>query len=150
MVIGIDVGRNSDMRSHSVVDFVATIDDRFQKYFSRKEIIDSLEDATKEAMKSYFNLNSRLPELVIVYRDEIAAMKNGFAQTPSSWGTKPKLVYTIVKKNTNARFFTNDNQRANPPPVPTTCQFAHKMAFIIGRIVGRNVDPSLSNKLFFL
>ncbi|KAN0030745.1 hypothetical protein ACTA71_009388 [Dictyostelium dimigraforme] len=33
---------------------------------------------------------------------------------------------------------------------PATCQFAHKMAFIIGRTVGSNVDPSLSEKLFFL
>ncbi|KAM9981534.1 hypothetical protein ACTFIY_003829 [Dictyostelium cf. discoideum] len=237
MVIGIDVGHNSDMKGHSVVGFVATIDDKFQKFFSRayaqerpgKEIIHSLEDATKEAMKSYFNHNNCLPELVIVYRDgvgdgmldlvnktEIAAMKKGFAETPSSWGTKPKLVYTIVKKNTNARFFTNDNQRANPPPgtlidskithqnwydfflvsqvafkgsinpthyhvlldehqmaadlfqfftfqmchlyfnfeksvrVPASCQFAHKMAFLIGRTVGRNVDKDLSDKLYFL
>ncbi|KAN0028498.1 hypothetical protein ACTFIV_010343 [Dictyostelium citrinum] len=237
MVIGIDVGHNSDMRGHSVVGFVATIDDKFQKFFSRayvqerpgKEIIGTLEDATKEAMKSYFNANNCLPELVIVYRDgvgdgmldlvnknEIAAMKKGFAETPSSWGVKPKLVYTIVKKNTNARFFTNDNKRENPPPgtlidskithqnwydfflvsqvafkgsvnpthyhvlldehqmaadlfqfftfqmchlyfnfeksvrVPASCQFAHKMAFLIGRTVGRNVDTGLSDKLFFL
>ncbi|KAN0036902.1 hypothetical protein ACTFIV_002225 [Dictyostelium citrinum] len=237
MVIGVDVGHNSDMRGHSVVGFVATIDDKFQKFFSRayaqerpgKEIIHTLEDATKEAMKSYFNYNNCLPELVIVYRDgvgdgmldlvnktEIAAMKKGFAETPSSWGVKPKLVYTIVKKNTNARFFTNDNQKANPPPgtlidskithqnwydfflvsqvafkgsinpthyhvlldehqmaadlfqfftfqmchlyfnfeksvrVPASCQFAHKMAFLIGRTVGRNVDKDLSDKLYFL
>ncbi|KAM9970630.1 hypothetical protein ACTFIR_002492 [Dictyostelium discoideum] len=236
MIIGIDVGHNSDMRGHSVVGFVATIDDKFQKYFSRsfvqkrpgKEIIDSLEEATKEAMSKYFSFNNCLPELVIVYRDgvgdgmldlvnrsEIAAMKKGFAETPSSWGIKPKLMYVIVKKNTNARLFTA-NPIGNPPAgtlvdskithpnwydfflvsqvtfngsvnpthyhvlldeqripadlfqlftfqmchlyfnfeksvsVPATCQFAHKMAFLIGRTVFADAAPQLSDKLFFL
>ncbi|KAM9995059.1 hypothetical protein ACTFIY_001257 [Dictyostelium cf. discoideum] len=213
MIIGIDVGHNSDMRGHSRPG---------------KEIIDSLEDATKEAMSKYFSFNNCLPELVIVYRDgvgdgmldlvnktQIAAMKKGFAETPSSWGPKPKLMYVIVKKNTNARLFTADSI-GNPPAgtlvdskithpnwydfflvsqvtfngsvnpthyhvlldekkipadlfqfftfqmchlyfnfeksvrVPATCQFAHKMAFLIGRKVFADAAPQLSDKLFFL
>ncbi|KAN0030749.1 hypothetical protein ACTA71_009392 [Dictyostelium dimigraforme] len=101
-----------------------------------------------------------------------------FCSNSLSCGIKAKLVYTVVKKNINARFFTNDNQRANPPPgtlidskithkdwydfflvsqvafkgstnqtitisCTTTCQFAYNT-------VGLNVDPSLSDKLFFL
>ncbi|KAN0038301.1 hypothetical protein ACTA71_000473 [Dictyostelium dimigraforme] len=237
MIIGVDVGHNSDMRSHSVVGFVATIDDKFQKYFSRsfvqnragKEIIDSLEEATREAMAKYFQYNYCLPELVIVYRDgvgdgmldlvnrtEITAMKRGFDKTPSSWGLKPKLMYVIVKKNTSARFFTNERDIKNPPPgtlvdskithpgwydfflvsqvtfrgsvnpthyhvlldeqkipadlfqlftfqmchlyfnfeksvrVPATCQYAHRMAFLIGRTVCGEASHQLSDKLFYL
>ncbi|KAN0023822.1 hypothetical protein ACTFIV_008209 [Dictyostelium citrinum] len=237
MTIGIDVGHNSDMKGNSVVGFVATIDDNFHNYFSSsffqkrpgKEIIDSLEEATKEAMLRYYSFNSCLPELVIVYSDgvgdgmldivkmtEIAAMKKGFAGTPSSWGLKPKLMYVIVKKNTNARFFTDGQTIGDPPPgtlvdskithlgwydfflvsqvsfngsvnpthyhvlldeqkmpsdffqlftfqmchlyfnfeksirVPAICQFAHKMAFLIGGTVFHEAASQLSDKLFFL
>ncbi|KAM9958966.1 hypothetical protein ACTFIR_000017 [Dictyostelium discoideum] len=34
--------------------------------------------------------------------------------------------------------------------VPASCRFAHKMAFLIDRTVGCNVDPGKSDKLYFL
>ncbi|EGC34059.1 hypothetical protein DICPUDRAFT_153799 [Dictyostelium purpureum] len=237
MIVGIDVGHNSDIRGRSVVGFVSTLDDSFTKYHSRcylqerpgKEIIETLCNATKEALAAYFRLNNTLPELVIVYRDgvgdgmldlvnkfEISEMHKAFSETPSSWGAKPKLMFTVVKKNTNARFFTNDARKGNPEPgtlidsqitkpnwydfylvsqvafkgsvnpthyhvlcdeygipsdcfhfftfqmchlyynfeksvrVPAPCQYAHRLAFLIGRTVNRNVAPELSQYLYFL
>jgi len=243
MVIGIDVGHNSDTNGRSVVGFVASLDDDYCAFYSRaivqsksgKEIIDdSLYECTLEALKRYHTKNKCLPELVMVYRDgvgdgmlklvkdfEVEAMNRAFIETPSIYGMKPKLVYIIVKKNTNVRFFQGDslqnyNQFRNPEPgtlienkvthpgwydfflvsqvafkgsvnpthynvirddaqiprdalqqftfamchlyynfdksvrVPAPCQYAHRLAFLIGRSVHRNADNELAHKLYFL
>ncbi|KYQ88959.1 hypothetical protein DLAC_11817 [Tieghemostelium lacteum] len=236
MVVGIDIGHNSDQRGKSVVGVVASLCDRFATFYTEaivqsrpgKEIVESLKPAIKNALKAFHKRNGAMPQVVMVYRDgvgdgmlnlvrhfEVQACLDAFADIPSIYGAKPKLVYTIVKKNTNTRFFTNPSLD-NPPPgtvienscthkdwydfflvsqkalqgsvnpthyhiiydeakipvvdlqvfsyqlcylyfnydkavsVPQVCQYAHKLAFLIGRHVHSSVTNELSQNLYFL
>eukprot|EP01132_Coremiostelium_polycephalum_P010827 gene10827-13269_t len=226
--IGIDVGHNSDQRGHSVVGFVASLNNSYSKFYTSailqgrpgKEIIDDLAKPMIGALEEYVRHNqNKLPELVIIYRDgvgdgmlnlvkkhEIAKIYDAFNQIPSIYGTKPKLLFCVVKKSTNVRFFMSDSHLnpdpgtvvdrdcthpnwydfylnslkpfkgtanpthyhviedsgvkiqsdvfqlftyhqcflyfnyANPVRVPAPCQYAHKLAFLIGRNVHKQVS----------
>eukprot|EP01133_Synstelium_polycarpum_P006537 gene6537-7571_t len=237
MIVGIDVGHNSDQRGKSVVGFCASINGDYSLYHTTaivqsvpgKEIVESLKPSMMGALQAYYKKNNRLPEVVIVYRDgvgdgmlnlvrtyEVAAIKEAFAATPSIYGVKPKLLYSIVKKSTNTRFFDISKGYDNPLPgtlidkgcshnnwydfflisqkaikgsvnpthyhvivdetditadnfqlftyhmcwlyynfdksvrVPAPCQYAHKLAFLIGRHVHAQVAEELSLNLYFL
>ncbi|KYQ89548.1 argonaut-like protein [Tieghemostelium lacteum] len=138
MQIGIDVGHNRDRQYKSVVGFVASLNDECTKFTNiaklqekpGKEIIHSLKPAMKKALEEYFKFNKFYPELVIVYRDgvgdgmlnqvktlEVQAIKDAFIEMGSITNLQNcKLIYTVVKKNTNTRFLSSDQNELNPVP----------------------------------
>lgn len=135
MVVGIDVGHNTQKDARSVAAFCATTNNAFTNCYvsatiqkqSSKEVINSLGASMGNALKAYHHINSRLPEVVVVYRDgisdgmidqvnkyEVQAIRESFSMLPSSMGAKPKLIYIIVKKNTHIRFFDLGGNYSNP------------------------------------
>eukprot|EP01133_Synstelium_polycarpum_P002337 gene2337-2651_t len=149
MAVGIDVGHNSDQRGRSVVGICASLNDEATQYYSTavlqsvpgKDIIESLKPSMCKALSAYHKKNSRLPATVIIYRDgvgdgmlqavnkyEVSAAREAINDMPSSMGEKPKLLYVIVKKNTNNRFFDLGNNYNNPQSGTVICKdVVHKL-----------------------
>ncbi|KYQ91175.1 argonaut-like protein [Tieghemostelium lacteum] len=238
MVIGIDVGHNSDINAKSVVALCGTLNDDFNQFYSSaqlqqvpgKEVIENLTPLMSGALKAYHAKNKTLPKTLIIYRDgvgdgmleeinrcEIEAIRVSINSMPQSMGEKPTFIYIIVKKNTNTRFFNMNNNFGNPDQgtvifeecvhkgwydfflishrgirngstnpthfhvihdntniereplqqltfylsylyfnyemavrTPAVCQYAHKLAFFIGKTIHQSPPEDLSLKLFFL
>eukprot|EP01133_Synstelium_polycarpum_P002461 gene2461-2798_t len=237
MAVGIDVGHNSDQRGRSVVGICASLNDEATQYYSTavlqsvpgKDIIESLKPSMCKALSAYHKRNNRLPATVVIYRDgvgdgmlqavnkyEVSAAREAINDMPSSMGEKPKLLYVIVKKNTNNRFFDLGNNYNNPQSgtviakdvvhkewydfflisqksakgtinpthfhvltddsdhspeqiqaftfqlsflyfnfdqpvrVPAPCQYAHKLAYFIGRHVNSAPPEDMALNLYFL
>ena len=77
MIIGADVNHMSGQRS--IVGFVATMDERFSKYYSQtdicksqnEEIMERVGILLKNAIFNYFKKNNYFPENIIIYRDGV-------------------------------------------------------------------------------
>ncbi|EGG25030.1 hypothetical protein DFA_03276 [Cavenderia fasciculata] len=135
MIVGIDLGHNTDQRGKSVVGICATLNAQHTLFYSTailqsqagKDIIESLKPSMESSLKAYYNQNKKLPQTMIIYRDgvgdgmlasvhkfEVSAVREAVNNMPQSMGAKPKIVYIIVKKNTNTRFFDLSNSSNNP------------------------------------
>ena len=141
MVIGVDVcHKGSGFKAgdkHSVVGLVASVDNSFVRCWAepriqehRKEVVTDLVPFVQNALGAYKKKNSnRLPKQIIVYRDgvsdgeldivldeEVVQFEEAFRRTVgadrAAW---PKLVYVVVKKNTNTRLFSKGSLD-NPQP----------------------------------
>ncbi|KAK2562296.1 Piwi-like protein 1 [Acropora cervicornis] len=111
-------------------------------------------------------------QLRTVVEHEVPQLKASFSEV--SGGYKPKFSVIIVKKRISARLFNKGDgvNLTNPPPgtvvdtditrkdwfdfflgtvrVPAPCQYAHKLAFLVGQSLHKPPSHELADKLFFL
>lgn len=79
MLCGADVFHNTGKNKNSIVGFCASMDRYFTKYASiphvqekmGQEIVYCMGKLMKKALKEYKKINSKLPELIIFYRDGV-------------------------------------------------------------------------------
>ena len=232
MYIGIDTYHDSGS-ARSVGGFVASMNDLCTRYYSKttwqaskQELISQLEVCTDEALQQYFKLNNAFPSRVFIFRDgvgdgqllavkemELASIKRALAKLPQ----KPQLIFVVVTKRIQQRFFLKQGGRlSNPNPgtvvdtkvtsdalfdfflvpqsvgqgtvtpthynvlefstniqpdhlqqiafklchiyfnwtgtirVPAVCQYAHKLAFLVGNHLNKDPSPQLANYLYYL
>lgn len=168
MIIGIDVFHDTVQRSKSVLGFVASIHPAFTKYFnttrihnhSGEEIGGHVGNCFREALHAFHEATNKkfLPELVIVYRDgvgdsqidaakkfEVQAMKNILSDFQ---GYNPQIVYVLVNKKTNAKFFVQGQRGFDNPPSGTVINSVvipeNQSFYLISHVVTQGMaSPSL-------
>lgn len=234
MVIGIDSYHDSAKKGRSVGAFIAGMNNTCTRYYSRctfqhshQELMDGLKVSMQASLRKYHEVNERLPERIIIYRDGVgdgqlpAVFEHEIPQLLECFKTlgadyNPKVAVVVVKKRINARFFAKAGQLQNPPPgtiiddlvtkpewydfflvsqsvrqgtvtpthynvvwdtsglqpdhmqrltykmchlyynwpgtirVPAPCQYAHKLAFLVGQSLHKDPDLALADKLYFL
>uniref|UniRef100_A0A6G1SQC4 Piwi-like protein 1 n=1 Tax=Aceria tosichella TaxID=561515 RepID=A0A6G1SQC4_9ACAR len=134
MICGYDTYHDTAKRGRSFGAFVASLNMRFSRWWSKADSHDRLDEISSqmsvnltEALKVYktFN-NDELPERIIIYRDgvgegqlehvfkvELQKVKEALA------GMKIKLTMIVVNKRIGARFYMKsqaDGSFQNPPP----------------------------------
>jgi aubergine len=139
MVIGIDIFTKKS--NPGVLGFSATMDSNFAKYGSFPKIImpggdvfGKIRESTEQALVQFKNENSRFPQIIVVFRDgvsdsqrasvlvdEVGAMKEAFnsIKTSNPDFAIPGLIYNVVNKRTNARFYYEQNGVTSNPPLGT-------------------------------
>ena len=163
MVIGIDIF--SKRNSHGVLGFCATMDNRFAKYGSFPKVINPGEgifgkicESTEQALEQFrLENNGTYPKIIVIFRDgvsdsqrssvileEIESIKKAFVNTAARCQgfIPPGLIYTIVNKRTNARFYCDLQGTVSNPPLG---------AIIDSKVVERNgydyyVMPAKANQ----
>lgn len=136
MVVGVDTYHDSAKKGQSVVGFVASLNQRLTRYYSRvtfqtthTELVDRIQICYRGALEKYHEVNGTLPERIIVYRDgvgdgqlasvyehEVTQMIESFKKAGGQ-NYQPKCSVIVVKKRINSRFFARAGQNlANPPP----------------------------------
>lgn len=237
MVVGIDVYHDTiqPFARRSITGFVASMNSHLTRWYSRvaiqgqqQEIIDGLKLCLLASIKKYHEVNSTLPERVLVYRDgvgdgqmqaveqfEVQQMLTCFKDFGDDYN--PRVAVVIVQKRITTRIFsTHGNKLANPPPgtivdhtitrrgwydfflvsqhvrqgtvtpthytvlhdtsglkpdhlqrltyklthmyynwpgtirVPAPCQYAHKLAYLVGQSLHKDPSEKLADRLFFL
>lgn len=136
MIIGIDSYRDSSARGRSACGFVASMNKDQTSYFSicsfqhaQGEFAGALSSHMTAALKRYYELNQKLPDRVIIFRDGVGdsqvnlvvdyELKQILAAMDKVYpaGTQHKLAVVVVKKRINNRFFMKDRgSLSNPPP----------------------------------
>ncbi|XP_037695951.1 piwi-like protein 4 [Choloepus didactylus] len=137
MVVGIDICKDTLNKSMVVVGFVASVNPRITRWFSRcilqrtmTDIADCLKVFMIGALKKWYNYNHGLPARIVVYRDgvgdgqlktileyEIPQLLNSV--TESSSNASSKLSVIVVRKKCMPRFFTERNHTLQNPPLGT-------------------------------
>ncbi|OMJ88066.1 hypothetical protein SteCoe_10049 [Stentor coeruleus] len=139
MAVGIDVFHKAG--SHSVLGFCATTDKNFAKYVSlpkvnapSEEICSQLSECMVQAITQFAIENGRPPSRIVIFRDgvsdsqrsavlegEIPQIKQAFAKLRSDGKLPedPKLIFLVVNKRINARFYANQGGKINNPPLGT-------------------------------
>ncbi|CAH2043482.1 unnamed protein product, partial [Iphiclides podalirius] len=235
MIIGIDSYHDASRKKRSVCSFVASYNQSMTHWYSKavfqekgQEIVDGLKSCLVDSLKHYLQVNGRLPDRIIIYRDgvgdgqlkllqqyEIPQMQICFSIVSTMY--KPSLTYIVVQKRINTRIFLkSDKGFENPAPgtvldhtitrrdwydflivsqkvnqgtvtpthyvvvhddsgmtpdqcqrmtykmchlyynwpgtvrVPAPCQYAHKLAYLVGQNIHQQPSESLTDKLFFL
>lgn len=240
MVCGIDVfheGREG--KGKSVAALVASMNKLMTRWFSRaviqlpqQEIIDSLKHCFCDTLTKYYEINHKLPERIVIYRDgvgdgrlgmvaehEVKQLQESLRMFNKIAGGEytPKLTIIIVSKRINIRYFKQTGKNLiNPPPgtvvdhtatrpnwadfylvsqhvrqgtvspthyiaihghtflkpdhlqrltyklthmyynwpgtvrVPAPCQYAHKLAYLVGENVRKEPALDLCDRLFYL
>ncbi|KAM4675853.1 piwi-like protein 2 [Discoglossus pictus] len=134
MVIGMDVYHDPSRGLRSVLGFVASMNNCQTKWYSRvvfqlahQEIMDSLKHCLVSALQKYFEVNHRLPEKIVVYRDgvsdgqlctvesyEIPQLQTCF-QTFDNYS--PRMVVIVVQKRVSTNIYSSaTNQFFTPAP----------------------------------
>jgi aubergine len=138
MVVGIDVFHKKG--SHSVLGFCATTDKNFGRYVSlpkinapSEEISSQISECIFQAMTQFNSENNIFPARVVVFRDgvsdsqrnavlegEIPQFKLAFQKLRTVGLNKdPAIVFLVVNKRINARFYHNQGGKVNNPPLGT-------------------------------
>jgi aubergine-like protein len=139
MVVGIDIFKKRS--SHSVLGFCATMDKAFARYGSFPKIIQpgndifaALKESTEQALLQFREENKTFPNLVIVFRDgvsdsqrasvlveEVGAVSKAFdaVKARNEDFREPGLIYVVVNKRTNARFYHETGGNVMNPPLGT-------------------------------
>jgi aubergine-like protein len=140
MVIGIDVFHKAG--SHSVLGFCATTDRNFSRYVSlpkvnapSEEICAQLSECVYQAVSQFFVENKVCPGRIVVFRDgvsdgqrsavlegEIPQFKNAFGKLKTEGkitADDPKVLFLVVNKRINARFYAAQGGKVNNPPLGT-------------------------------
>ncbi|OMJ90456.1 hypothetical protein SteCoe_7154 [Stentor coeruleus] len=139
MVIGIDIFTKRG--SSGVLGFCATMDPHYARYGSFPKVINPggdvftrIQECTEQALQQFFNENRRFPKVIIVFRDgvsdsqrssvltdEVGAIKQAFTSLQGIVPNfeKPSLLYVVVNKRTNARFYCDNNGNTTNPPLGT-------------------------------
>jgi aubergine-like protein len=240
MIVGIDTYHEANQKGNAVGGFVASMNSSFTKYNSiptiqkkKEELLNGLIASMERTLRNYKQINSTLPDRIIIYRDGVG---DGQLQHVETYeipqfkeacermcpGYSPKITFIVVQKRINHKFFKfiRDKPPAesyvNPPPgsvldhtvtrrnaydfflcsqhvregtvtpshfivlrddnqfepdivqqltykltylyynwpgavrVPAPCQYAHKLAYLVGLAIKGKVDDSLTDKLFYL
>jgi aubergine-like protein len=135
MVVGIDIFQKKG--AFNVLGVCATTDMNFAKYVSAPktfinlaDITSSIEAAAKEIIQAFVAENKVAPQRLIVFRDgvsdsqinsvlvnEVTAFQRAFAALQSSGELTqaPTLLYTVVSKRVDARFYAAGARCSNPP-----------------------------------
>ncbi|OMJ94827.1 hypothetical protein SteCoe_1846 [Stentor coeruleus] len=168
MVIGIDVFHDTVHRAKSVLGFVASIHPAFTSYFNTtrihnrvgEEIGGHVGDCFREALNAFFEATKKkfLPEVVIVYRDgvgdsQIEAARNYEVQAMKRilvdyQGYNPQIVYVLVNKKTNAKFYVQGQKGIDNPPSGTVINSVvipeNQSFYLISHVVTQGMaSPSL-------
>ncbi|CAG9312433.1 unnamed protein product [Blepharisma stoltei] len=139
MIVGIDVFTKRG--SHSVLGFCATTDSNFGRYVSCPKVNNpgeepaaKIAECTYQALSQFKAENGIFPRRVCVFRDgvsdsqikvllngEIPQMKQAFKRLKDEnpQMDEPKLIFIVVNKRINARFYHNQGGRINNPPLGT-------------------------------
>ncbi len=108
-----------------MLSFVATMNNGFSRYWStvridtNEEMGTKVHNATKEAIEEYIKENKNIvPKRIIVFRDgvsrfalkdvkssEIKGMRLAFEEIAKKYGSAPKLIFLLVNKKIDAKFF---------------------------------------------
>ncbi|CAL1300079.1 unnamed protein product [Larinioides sclopetarius] len=238
MVCGMDTYHDNTRGRRSVLAFVASINQNRTRWFSMttmqkpgQEFGDSLKMLFISALRKYFEVNHRLPEKIILYRDgvgdgQLDVVKNYETEQLRSCFNHfaadytPSLSVVVVQKRINTRIYTVEHQNGrkmlkNPAPgtildhtvtrkslydfflvsqhvrqgtvspthyivvtdgsikpdhmqrisykmthlyynwpgtvrVPAPCQYAHKLAYLVGQNLHKDTHSDLSDRLFYL
>ncbi|OMJ79243.1 hypothetical protein SteCoe_20796 [Stentor coeruleus] len=135
MVVGMDVYHDTVNKKESILAFSASLNPEFTKYYSTvrkqpkigEEISNSAESCFHEALITFFEETKRrfLPNLIVVYRDGVGDSQedivkdieiSGLKKVISSFqGYNPEIVYIVVCKRIDQRFFmSNRDMMGNP------------------------------------
>jgi aubergine-like protein len=139
MVIGIDIF--SKKSSSGVLGFCASTDKNFSRYASFPKILNSpsdliagLKSSTEESLSQFKSDNKVFPSTIIIFRDgisdsqgktvlleEIPAFNSAFESfmQKTEKFEMPSLIYVLVNKRTNARFYMKNNGNITNPPLGT-------------------------------
>ncbi|XP_055936429.1 piwi-like protein Ago3 [Argiope bruennichi] len=239
MVCGMDAYHDNARGRRSVLAFVASINQNRTRWFSMttmqrpgQEFADSLKMLFISALRKHFEVNHRLPEKIILFRDgvsdgqldvvskyEAEQLKSCFPHFSADYA--PSLTVVVVQKRINTRIYTveHENNRKilkNPLPgtildhsitrkkwydfflvsqhvrqgtvtpthyivvydssnikpdhmqritykmthlyynwpgtvrVPAPCQYAHKLAYLVGQNLHKETHSDLNDRLFYL
>nr|XP_036866974.1 piwi-like protein 4 [Manis javanica] len=135
MVVGIDICKDEFSKGMVVVGFVASINVRITRWFSRcilqttsTSVADCLKVFMTGALDKWYKYNHGLPARIIVYRGgvgdgqlktlieyEVPQLLSSVTEASSS--TSSRLSVIVVRKKCMPRFFTEVNRTVqNPPP----------------------------------
>lgn len=236
MVVGIDTYHDSAKKGRSVGGVICSTNNLLTRYYSRttfqhtgEELVNGLVTSLRGALEKYHEVNSVLPERIIVFRDgvgdgqlravyehEVPQLNECFKRSGGQ-DYNPKVAVVVVKKRINTRFFARSGPSLNNPPpgtivdttvtrpiwydfflvsqsvrqgtvtpthynviwdttglkpdhmqrlaykmchlyynwpgtirVPAPCQYAHKLAFLVGQSIHKDPHMALSDRLYFL
>ncbi|XP_027807214.1 piwi-like protein 4 [Marmota flaviventris] len=136
MVVGIDICKDTFNREVAVVGFVASLNPRITRWFSRcilqktTDIADCLKVFMTGALNKWYKHNHSLPARIIVYRDgvgdgqlktivEYEVPQLLSSVTESSSNISCRLSVIVVRKKCMPRFFTEMNHTVQNPPLGT-------------------------------
>ncbi|XP_066216827.1 piwi-like protein 4 [Saccopteryx leptura] len=137
MVVGIDVCKDAFNKEVMVVGFVASVNVRITRWYSRcivqrttTDVADCLKVFMIGALNKWHEYNHGLPARIIVYRDgvgdgqlnalveyEVPQLLSGVKEASSN--ASPKLSVIVVRKKCAPRFFMERNNTLQNPPVGT-------------------------------
>ncbi|XP_069157940.1 piwi-like protein Siwi [Procambarus clarkii] len=139
MVVGYDAYHDSSRRGSSWGAVVASYNRNLTRYYGQvsrhannEELTANFSASIQNALYHYVEVNARLPERVVVYRDgvgdgqlhyvkgaEIAAIKACFKANNFS----PRFSFVVVTKRINTRLFAQGSTNGSPinPPPGTVC-----------------------------
>ncbi|XP_004626299.1 piwi-like protein 4 [Octodon degus] len=137
MVVGIDICKDTLNKQVVVVGFVASVNPRVTRWFSRcrlqrtaTDISDCLTVFMTGALKEWYKHNHDLPARIIVYRDgvgdgqlktvidyEVPQLLSSVAKSGSK--TSSRLSVIVVRKKRMLRFFAEANRTVQNAPLGT-------------------------------
>ncbi len=101
MVCGIDVFHDKSRKSGSIAGMVSSVNDALSRYYTSvkiqkqgQEIMDSLKIAFMEALVRYNEINGRLPETIVVFRDGVSDSQ--MDTVSKSFSVSPLFFYLIL------------------------------------------------------
>jgi len=132
MVVGVEVF--SKRSSHSVVGLCASLDPNFSQFCPVAELghttaAMNFTESMLKALETYYSVNQTYPQQVIIYREGISDSGRAEAlqtEVPNYLNAletllqqgkvpqRPKLLFLIINRRTNARFYTAEEVK-NPP-----------------------------------
>ncbi|XP_068412097.1 piwi-like protein 4 [Eschrichtius robustus] len=172
MVVGIDVCKDAFSQGMVVVGFVANINPRVTRWFSRcvlqrtsADVADCLKVFMTGALNRWYKHNHGLPARIIVYRDgvgdgqlktlieyEIPQLLSSVSEASSN--TSPKLSVIVVRKKCLPRFLTETGRTLqNPPPGTIVDSGATRPEwydfYLISRVTCRGtISPTYYNVIY--
>ena len=139
MVVGMDVFHDTVNKKESVLGFSASLNPEFTRYYSTirkqskigEEISASVDGCFKEALVAFFEETKRrfLPNLIVVFRDGVSESQEEYVRDIELAGLKkiisgferynPEIVYMVVCKRIDQRFFLANNGNFGNPRAGT-------------------------------
>ncbi|XP_006833803.1 PREDICTED: piwi-like protein 4 [Chrysochloris asiatica] len=137
MVVGIDVCKDAFNKEMAVVGFVASINPRITRWYSRcilqrttTAVADCLKVFMIGALNRWYKYNHDLPARIIVYRNgvgdgqlktlieyEVPQLLSSVAESSSNASSKLSVI--VVRKKCMPRFFMEMNHAVQNPPLGT-------------------------------